>query len=485
MTPVALTIAGSDPSGGAGIQADLRAFAALGVAGLSAVTALTVQNSRGVLSVRPVAPEILEAQLEAILSDTRPDAVKIGMLGGAEQVRVVAAALRRFSTPNVILDPVLASTGGVPLLDELGLTLLLSELLPLCDLVTPNTDEAARLTGLTVDDAESARRAGERLLSLGARGVLIKGGHLPGAPTDWLIRPQNVALEYPQGRVHTAHTHGTGCLLSAAIAAGRAHGDEWRLAVHGAKVTLTEALRHPVVLGQGRGYPDVAEAARILRAPTGRTHGERLARLHGLYVLTDSTLRPDRSAEQIAGAAYDNGARTVQLRAKDLPTPRIVDLARRLNQSARAADKLFLVNDRVDVALASDADGVHLGPDDMRPSDARRLLGPKKLVGVSVNSVEEAARTAPHASYFGVGAIFGSATKTDAGPPIGLGRIREIKAAFPHIPVVAIGGITAANIASVVQAGADAAAVISAVVSAPDMAAATRNLRNLFVHSLD
>ena len=141
---------------------------------------------------------------------------------------------------------------------------------------------------------------------------------------------------------------------------------------------------------------------------------------------------------------------------------------------------LFIVNDRVDVALASDADGVHLGPDDMRPEDARRLLGPDKLVGVSTGTLEEARAAAPYASYFGVGAIFGSKTKLDAGAPIGVERIREIKAAFPHIPIVAIGGINAGNIAEVARAGADAAAVVSAVVAAPDMAEATRELVRLF-----
>lgn len=480
MTAVALTIAGSDPSGGAGIQADLRTFTALGVAGLSVITALTVQNSQGVQSVHPIAPDVLEAQQEAILSDTRPDAVKIGMLGTADHVHVVAAALRKFSLLNVILDPVLASTGGVPLLDRSGWQALLTELLPLCDLVTPNTQEAELLTGLAVEDADTAQQAGERLLSFGARGVLIKGGHLPGEPTDWLIRRDGVLVEYPQERILTPHAHGTGCLLSAAIAARLAHGDELRLAVHGAKITLTEALRHPVILGQGRGYPDVAEAVRILGSVAGRTHGERLARLHGLYVLTDSTLRTDRGAELIAETAMENGAEVVQLRDKGLLTPQLAALARQLNQKARATDKLFIVNDRVDVALASDADGVHLGPGDMEPKDARRLLGPDKLVGVSVSTQEEAAAAAPYASYFGVGAIFGSTTKGDAGAPIGVQRIREIKNAFPTFPVVAIGGINPGNIALVAQAGADAAAVISAVVSAPDMAAAVRDLRRRF-----
>ena len=480
MTPVALTIAGSDPSSGAGIQADLRTFAAFGVVGLSVITAITVQNSRGVQGVYPVAPDVLEAQLDVILSDTRPNAVKIGMLGTADHVRVVAAALRRFSLANIVLDPVLASTSGVPLLDVEGRQALLTDLLPLCELVTPNSDEAARLTGLEVSDGETARRAGERLVAAGARGALVKGGHLPGASTDRLVWRGGITTEYPQERIPTAHTHGTGCLLSAAIAAGRARGYGWRLAIQHAKITVTEALRHSVVLGQGRGYPDVTEAVRILGTAAGRTHGERLARLGGLYVLTDSTLRADRSPEHIAAAALANGAQVVQLRDKNLSTDRLVDLARRLNEKTRAADALFIVNDRVDVTIASDADGVHLGPGDMEPGDARRLLGPEKLIGVSVSSVEEAASAAPYASYFGVGAVFGSATKRDAGAPIGTERIREIKAAYPRIPIVAIGGISAENIAGIAEVGADAAAVVSAIVGAPDMEAATRDLRERF-----
>jgi len=161
-------------------------------------------------------------------------------------------------------------------------------------------------------------------------------------------------------------------------------------------------------------------------------------------------------------------------------TPQIVALAQRLGTTAREAKSLLIVNDRVDVALASDADGVHLGPDDMTPADARRLLGPDKLIGVSVATVEEARAAAPYASYFGVGAVFGTRTKADAGPAIGLARLGEIKAAFPHIPVVAIGGINAGNIADVARAGADAAAVVSAVVGAPDMAEATRELVRRF-----
>ena len=478
MTISALTIAGSDPSGGAGVQADLRVFAALGVAGWSAITALTVQNTQGVQAVHAVPADVLEAQVEAVLTDaTDLRAVKIGMLGGAAQVRVVAKLLRRFRPPNVVLDPVLASTGGAPLLNEAGRAALLAELLPLCDLVTPNVDEAEILAPL----APSGALSPERLQKRGVGAMLLKGGHLPGAPDDLLVCADGTTRRFPGERVATEHTHGTGCFLASAIAAHLARGRTMEEAVGAAKRLLTQALRAPVSAGQGRGYPDaLAVTARGVGESDDRTHAERLALLRGLYVLTDPDLRPDRSAEEQTRAALAGGARVVQLREKRLPTPQLVGLAKRLNALVREASALFIVNDRVDVALAGGADGVHLGPDDMHPADARRILGPDKLVGVSVNSVEEAIPLAPYASYLGVGAIFGSATKGDAGPPVGVGRIREIKAAFPGHPVVAIGGISAANIGAVAEASADAAAVVSAVVAAPDMAAATTALIEAF-----
>lgn len=237
MNKIVLTIAGSDPSGGAGIQSDLRTFAALGVVGISVITALTVQNSQGVQSVHPVDADLVAAQLNALLEDTQVDAVKIGMLGGAAQVRVVADALRRFRPPNVVLDPVLASTGGVPLLDDAGRRALLEELLPLCDLVTPNLSEA------------------EALGTLHAPAVLIKGGHREGEPIDELVLASGERVCFGGPRVSTRHTHGTGCLLSSAIAALLARGQTLPQAIGQAKALLTEALQIPVIVGKGRGYP--------------------------------------------------------------------------------------------------------------------------------------------------------------------------------------------------------------------------------------
>ena len=476
MTTVALTIAGSDPSGGAGIQADLRTFAALGVVGVSAITALTVQNSLGVQSIHPVPADVLAAQLDALLSDTPVQAVKIGMLGGADQVSAVAAALRKYTPPNVVLDPVLASTSGVPLLDDEGRDALLTKLMPLCDLITPNLAEASTLTGTSVDTLKAMQAAGERLVSMGVRAALVKGGHLPDEPNDLLVDNEGHRQIYTDRRVDTAHTHGTGCFLSSAIAAHLARHFPVDQAVKHSKNLLTLALLSPVAIGNGRGYPDVVASVRTNGSARMRTHTERIRLLQGLYVLTDPDLRLDRSAEYIMQAAFKGGATIVQIRDKHFSTPHLVALVLCLRTIARENVALFIVNDRVDVALASGADGVHLGPDDMTPVDARILLGPDKLVGVSVATVEEAEAAAPYASYFGVGAIFGSKTKLDAGEPIGVGRIREIKAAFPDIPIVAIGGINADNIGEVARAGADAAAVVSAVVAAPDMEAATREL---------
>jgi hydroxymethylpyrimidine kinase / phosphomethylpyrimidine kinase / thiamine-phosphate diphosphorylase len=503
---VALTIAGSDPSGGAGVQADLRVFAALDVAGLSAISALTVQDSRGVHAVFPVPAGQLEAQLEATLADSRVRAVKIGMLGDRAQVEVVAAALRRFRPPNVVLDPVLAATDGTPLLTPDGRAVLLELLLPLCTLVTPNLAELAALAApgsrLPAPVGEAAGRpstsepgAGrpsfERsaypgpeaapqahaLLQRGARAVLVKGGHRQGAPIDTLFRPAAAPIAFPGERVETPHTHGTGCFLSAAIAAQLAWGASLEDAIRRAKELLARALDHPVIVGRGRGYPGVIAAAAETEAHP--THAERLARLRGLYVLTDPDLRPDRGPEEIAAAALAGGARVLQLRDKRRTTAALVPLAQRLCRMAREAEALFIVNDRVDLALAADADGVHLGPDDMAPADARRLVGPNRLVGVSVSTVAEAEAVAPFASYLGVGAIFATQTKLDAGPPVGVERITEIKEAFPHHPLVAIGGIGARNLPTVMAAGADAAAVVSAVVAADDMQQATRELVRL------
>lgn len=471
-----LTIAASDPSGGAGIQADLRVFASLGVGGLSALTAITVQDTRQVSAVIPLSPEVLSAQLTTILADCKPGAVKIGLLPGAAAVMAVAEVIRRFQPPHVVLDPVLSSSGGVPFLDEAGIEALVHDLLPLCDLVTPNIHEAARLVGPFGEDHAARRAAANRLCSWGAKAVLLKGGHLQGSPEDLLVVSNGTEWSFSAERVHTNHTHGTGCFLSSAIAARLALGDSLPDACRVAKSLLTLGLAHPIVIGEGRGSPDPFAG----RGRDMRSHADRLRLFYGIYVLTDPELQGNRTTVEVANAAYKGGASVVQLRDKRLSTPELIDTARQLQALAQEYGRLFIVNDRVDVTAASNADGVHLGPDDMPPQDARRILGPEKLIGVSVSTVEEAGAGAPFASYLAVGAIYGSKTKLDAGPPVGPDRIEQICRAVPDLPVAAIGGISLDNIAAVGRAGAVSAAVVSAALQTQDIEAATRELRKRF-----
>lgn len=219
---IALTIAGSDSSAGAGIQADLKTFQQFGVYGTCVVTAITAQNTLGVSAVEPVSPAMLRAQLEALATDLPPVAVKSGMLATAEVLTQVALALRTYEWSVYVLDPVLRSSSGRRLLTEEGERLLLRSLVPLAALVTPNLEEAHALTGLRVDDVASMTTAGGALLDLGAGAVLIKGGHLPGNDLVDVLVTRSGTHEYRHPRISTRATHGTGCTLSAAITAGLA-----------------------------------------------------------------------------------------------------------------------------------------------------------------------------------------------------------------------------------------------------------------------
>ena len=252
-----LSIAGSDPSGGAGIQADLKTFAALGCYGMAAITALTAQNTRGVSAVHAPPPDFLAAQIDAIFSDIDVDAVKIGMLGTPEIVAVVADRLSHWSARNVVLDPVLVATSG----DSLGapgvVEAMLERLIPLARVVTPNLPEAARLTDRPApQDVPSMQQAGEALVARGAKAVLVKGGHLQGEAVDLLVTADG-ARAYSAPRIATRNTHGTGCTLSSAIAAFLARGAGLEQAVGEAKAYLTAALRSADRLHVGGGHGPV------------------------------------------------------------------------------------------------------------------------------------------------------------------------------------------------------------------------------------
>ena len=249
--PVALSIAGSDPSGGAGIQADLKTFHQFGVYGEAVVTLLTVQNSVRVSRVEVMPVSLVLEQIEAVLEDIPPAAAKTGALGSAEMVRAVAHAAAWFRFPLVV-DPVMVSKHGLPLLPETAAAAIREELLPRATLITPNVPEAEALTGMTIRTLDDMRRAAERMCEMGARAVLIKGGHLDAGSTDVLYDGAEWR-EFPAERPATPHTHGTGCTYSAAITAGLASGLGVAGAIERAKRFIHEAIRTNPGLGRGCG----------------------------------------------------------------------------------------------------------------------------------------------------------------------------------------------------------------------------------------
>ena len=261
-TPTALTIAGSDSSGGAGIQADLKTFAAHGVFGTSAITAVTAQNTVAVTMVEGMKPELVAAQIDAVASDIFPAATKIGMLANAAIVATVAEAITRHQLRNVVLDTVMISKSGTRLLDRAAVDALVRALLPLATLITPNVPEAEALSGMRISGRADLPRVAERLARLGARAVLVKGGHLDGPAVD-LLWLDGRAVELVANRLSSRHTHGTGCTLSAAIAAGLARGAGLEVAVRDAKAYVTRAIAAAPGLGHGHGplqhFPPVGD----------------------------------------------------------------------------------------------------------------------------------------------------------------------------------------------------------------------------------
>ncbi len=252
MIPTALTIAGSDPSGGAGIQADLKTFSASNVYGMAVIAALTAQNTVGVRGVMMVPPDFVSAQLDAVFSDIPPAAVKTGMLGNAAIVEIVAAKLREYRAQHIVVDPVMVSSSGTPLLERSGIDALKRGLLPLAEVITPNLAEAAELSGVKVGSVKDMEEAARRIHDLGARSVLVKGGHLEGDAVDVFFNGSTI-VHFRSARISTSNLHGTGCVLSAAIASGLASGRALDESIALAKEFVTAAIGRSLGIGKGAG----------------------------------------------------------------------------------------------------------------------------------------------------------------------------------------------------------------------------------------
>ena len=273
--PIALTIAGSDSSAGAGIQADLKTFAAFGVYGASVVTALTAQNTTGVSAIHQVPADFVTAQMDAVFSDLDVKAVKIGMVAQLATIDAIVAGLTRWSPKHIVLDPVMVATSGDRLLATDAVDALRTKLIPCASLITPNLPEAAALLDEPVASSEAAIESqGKRLLAMGCRAVLIKGGHGQGTESiDYLVSGSGVvALAAP--RIATKNTHGTGCSLSSAIAAGLANGEDMESAVRDAKAWVSAAIAAADRLGIGHGHGPIHHFHGFLTARRPRESGD-------------------------------------------------------------------------------------------------------------------------------------------------------------------------------------------------------------------
>ena len=249
----ALTIAGSDSCGGAGIQADLKAFSANGVYGMSIITAITAQNTQGVFGIQDISEEIIKQQIDVIFDDIKVDVIKIGMVSKIESIKAISESLRKIKNlPPIILDPVMISKSGFNLLSRDAKNTLVKELFPIALMITPNLPEAEEILGFKIETLNDMRKAAMELIELGPKYVLIKGGHLEKDATDILYDGKNF-YEFEGKRINTIHTHGTGCTLSSTIAANIAKGMNPKDAVENAKKYITTAIEHGFKLGKGVG----------------------------------------------------------------------------------------------------------------------------------------------------------------------------------------------------------------------------------------
>lgn len=247
-----VTIAGSDSSGGAGIQADLKTFSAHGVFGMSVIAAVTAQNTKEVIDVQNISPDIIGKQIDAIFDDIEVDAVKIGMISEIEGIKIVSERLREYKPQNVVLDPVMVSKSGYSLMNPNSVETLIKELIPIVSVVTPNIPEAEIIANIKIETISDMEKAAKIIYNMGPKNVLIKGGHLTGDATDVLYDGENF-IYLKNERINTKNTHGTGCTLSSSIASNLALGMNIKEAVENAKKYITTAIEHSLPIGHGSG----------------------------------------------------------------------------------------------------------------------------------------------------------------------------------------------------------------------------------------
>lgn len=483
--PIVWSVAGSDSGAGAGLQADLRAFEAMDVHGCTVVAAITAQNSMGVQLIAPVDATVFEAQLTALADDMPPAAIKVGMIGSVDNLRVLVQWIDRLRVHNpqlaVVVDPVLGATTGTAFVREDLIQAYRDELLPRADVITPNRVEAALLLQLApITDALAVEQAAQSLLALGCKAVIITGGDARGASSeDYCLSPHAQGwLRLP--RVATEHNHGTGCVFASSVAAAMARGFVSMEALVLAKMATTHALRHAYPAGQGAGPVrprfDFAQHIENLPGfslpsssrPPSRTSFKPLIDPNlGLYAVVDSA----DWVQRVLAA----GVRTVQLRIKkalapgDGPTPldaAIRDEVRASIKYARAVNAQLFINDHWKIAIEEGAYGVHLGQEDLQTADLNAIAEAGLRLGISTHCYWEVCRAWQlQPSYIACGPIYPTRAKEMPWKAQGQHNLAYWSALLT-LPVVAIGGITLAHAVQAREAGAAGVAVISAITAA-------------------
>ncbi|CAL0309576.1 unnamed protein product [Lupinus luteus] len=454
--PHVLTVAGSDSGSGAGIQADLKACAAHRVYCSTVITAVTAQNTVGVQGVNIMPEDFVAEQLRSVLSDMHVDVVKTGMLPSLNILKVLCQNLREFPVKALVVDPVMVSTSGHVLVGPSILDGFREELLPMADIITPNIKEASALLNyVPLKSVSDMRTAAKLIHELGPRNVLVKGGDLPDSLDciDVFFDGEEF-YELCSLRVNTRNTHGTGCTLASSIAAELAKGSSMLSAVKVAKRYVETALDYSKDLLIGNGAQGPFDHFLALKNIAQNSYRQDRFNPNDLllYAVTDSSMNRKwgHSIAEAVRAAVEGGATIVQLREKDAETRDFVNAAKVCLEICRSFGVPLLINDRIDVALACDADGVHVGQSDMPTRLARSLLGPEKIIGVSCKTPEQAEQAwIDGADYIGCGGVYPTNTKAN-NRTIGLDGLREICQAS-KLPVVAIGGIGLSNAGVVME----------------------------------
>ncbi|KAK8698978.1 hypothetical protein V6N13_115077 [Hibiscus sabdariffa] len=489
--PHVLTVAGSDSGAGAGIQADLKACAARRVYCSTVITAVTAQNTVGVQGVSNVPEDFVAEQLKSVLSDMEVDVVKTGMLPSIGIVKILCNTLKEFPVQALVVDPVMVSTSGDVLAGPSILSTFREVLLPMADIITPNLKEAsALLNGMQLETVDDMRSAARLLHNMGPKNVLVKGGDLPDSSdaVDILYDGLNF-YELRSPRIRTRNTHGTGCSLASCIAAELAKGYPVVSAVKVAKRYVETALGYSKEIGIGNGPQGPFDHLLRLKSHSQDCHRQRPFSPSDLflYAVTDSRMnkRWGRSIADAVKAAIDGGATIVQLREKDAETKDFLESAKACLRICRSHGVPLLINDRVDVAIACDADGVHVGQSDMPAHVARTLLGPEKIIGVSCKTPEQAQQAwVDGADYIGCGGVYPTNTKEN-NTTVGLDGLKTVCTAS-KLPVVAIGGIGVSNAGAVMEIGVPnlkGVAVVSALFDRESILTETKKLHSVLLGS--